>query len=142
MFLKISQILQENTCVKISFNKSSFLKRASSVFLWNLQNFKNTVFYRTFANDCFFRLLVGFSVDDVIWLLIHFRPICTFVPAHRNHSIDFPCKSVDWFLYNGRIAWNIEIKKKFDLKWVTDKIEQIAPMMTFKITLIMFSLAT
>ena len=41
VFLKISQILQENTCVGASFRPAALLKGDSntSVFLWNLQNF-------------------------------------------------------------------------------------------------------
>ena len=49
VFLKISQISQENTCVRISlqaFTPATLLKTDSTtgVLPWNLQNFKNTYF--------------------------------------------------------------------------------------------------
>ena len=61
MFVKFLQISQENTCVGVSltklqaFGSGTLLKRDSNtgVFLWNLQNFYERLFWRTFANDYF-----------------------------------------------------------------------------------------
>ena len=33
-----------------------------------------------------------------------FTTIC--IPSYINQSIDFPCKSTDWFQYGGNIALN------------------------------------
>ena len=53
MFLKVSQTLQEGTCVGESLSKKmqawNFIKKDSKtgVFLWSLRNFKNIFFHRT-----------------------------------------------------------------------------------------------
>ena len=47
MFLKISQISQENNCVDSLFNKVADLQTYTGSFLWNSQSFKNNFFYRT-----------------------------------------------------------------------------------------------
>ena len=62
MFLKISQIWQENTCVGSLFliklrtyRPATLLKRDSNTgaILWNFEIFKNTFFYRTtVCSDC------------------------------------------------------------------------------------------
>ena len=52
MFLKVPQIYKENNCIGViakgphvcGFVKKRLIHR---FFLWNLQNFKNTLFYRT-----------------------------------------------------------------------------------------------
>ena len=46
VFLKISQYLQENTCVRASF-LIKLQASGTGVFLWILEIFQNTFFYRT-----------------------------------------------------------------------------------------------
>ena len=61
MLLKTSQVSEENTGVEVCFNKvagnwpATLIKINSSadVFLWNLWNFWEHLFWRTSANDCF-----------------------------------------------------------------------------------------
>ena len=64
VFLKISQISQESTCLvhlvclsnnkNAAFRPAALLKRDwnTDAFLWNLRNFKEHLFWRTSANDC------------------------------------------------------------------------------------------
>ena len=61
MFLKILEISQEKTNVRVFFSKVKglqacvFIKRDSNtgVFLWTLRNFKEHIFWRTSSNYCF-----------------------------------------------------------------------------------------
>ena len=60
----------KHLCWSLFINKfailqsASYLKRDSnaSAFLWNLQNFKKRLFWRTSANDCFWR----FSIKKLV----------------------------------------------------------------------------
>ena len=78
MFLEILQNSQENTCARICFNKPepcNFIKKESLAQVFSgefCEIFKNTFFYRTPLDDCFWWYLVTVSQyrfnDDFIFI--------------------------------------------------------------------------